>query len=544
MSVQTSPLDPRKICILSILCLAIGVPTLQLHPVHAAGSLSIDPSFIQPDPTVNSVTLNVRVDGMDQFNAWYIEILTDPTALNATSFTVTNQFPHFEGAHCINGDTTTGSGCVSGEDRVGVVHSEVAFLGAPPPAPLTGVLFTIIYHVGINQFTNIHFLISRLIVVGSPDLQPTVNDGAYGTPPAPDFTITSTIGSLSILPNEIAKTNITVTSIAGFTGRVNLTATVDLPGLSWALKPNNVTLDTTHNRMNATFSAHSSIPLDYAVNVTGTANVGVHYALIDVSVKSPGYFTVEASPSLLKMPELTTSSTKIAVRSQYNFLGDISLSVVAPQPPQIPSAVNASLGLAKLHVNPNGYNSTTLTISIPASAYYFEYRINVTAVSGSAQQVVLVKVTPPPGDLRISASVANLVVLPGGSAQSTISVTSIFYYVGPVYLQPSMSHGNARMNTTYSFVQVGGTIYSTLNVTMDSATDPGTYAVLLTIYTGTQVAHSLGLTVTVSAPINTARQPTSLMILGLTPLVYYAILGVASVVFVFLAVQTYRTREH
>ena len=533
----------RLVFVLITLSLILALPGLRVSPVHALGSLSVDPAFTVPDPTIGNLTVHVRVDGMDPFNGWYIEIHTDPTALNATSLTVPSNlfgFSVYPAANCINGQ---GTGCVKGEDGPGVVHSEAVILGNPQQPPYSTVLFTINYKIGSSLYTPIHFLIFR-ILYGSTSVQHDTTDGAYGTPPTPDFSITSTNSSLSTLPDTTVKTEIIITSVAGFTGQVNLTATVDQPGLTWAFQPDNVTLDTNHTRVNATFSARSSISLDYAVTVTGSGSSGTHNAPLDVSVKSPGYFTVEASPTVLKMPELTTSSTKIIVRSHYDFVGDISLSVLAPQPPQIPRAVNATLSLHKLHLSPNGYNSTTLTISIPASAYAFEYRINVTGASGAAQQVVLVKAIPPPGDLGISASVANLTVQPGGSAQSSISVTSIFYYVGTVYLQPSMSHGAARLNATYFFIQVGQTVHSSLNVTMDPSTEPGTYAVLLTIYTGTQVAHSLGLTVTVSSPINTARQPTSLMILGLTPLVYYAILGVASVVFVFLAVQTYRTREH
>ncbi len=69
--------------------------------------------------------------------------------------------------------------------------------------------------------------------------------------------------------------------------------------------------------------------------------------------------------------------------------------------------------------------------------------------------------------------------------------------------------------------------------------------VLLTIYSvpppsHPQVAHTLGLTVSVTGPLHLSRYTNPPTIFGLAPIVYFGILGVASVIWAVLSLQSYR----
>lgn len=102
----------------------------------------------------STLTIQIKVQNMDQFNGWDIQVDTYSPIINATSLSITgNDFAvnassgsAFEIVHCVNGK---GTGCIS-TDGPGVVHSAYGNTGI-----LTGngLLFTITYKVTSNPTT-------------------------------------------------------------------------------------------------------------------------------------------------------------------------------------------------------------------------------------------------------------------------------------------------------------------------------------------------------------------------------------------------------
>jgi hypothetical protein len=537
-----NPFDSRIFSILIILLLASTFSRLAVYPVHAVGALSIDPPIIPLGTSGDTMTVNVLVSGMDLFNGWAIVIQTDPTALNATSLTfVPNLFnvaPGLVAVNCVNG---VGPGCDPQVDGLGIVHYEAVVLGtALPTPPLSGVLFTISYKVGNNGFTNIHFVTSDLRngATGNLVLHSTV-DGVYGTPPAPDFTISTSNSALIIPPNSQANATISLTSQNQFIGKVNLTATVSPPGISIHLNPNNVTLNNNTAKANATISTIGSSPGYHSVSITAVGTSGQHTLQIDVTVKSNPDFTTQALPNPLKILPLNSGSTIVTLTSENGFAGNINLAL------QIPPLVNATLSSSRLSLSAGGTNSSILTVGVPSSSTYYNYLVNITATSASISHIQTLLVIPPPQDLAISANPTLLATHPGGSVLTTISVTSALYFLGIAYIQASMQDGTAKLNSTNAYLDVGKTTFVGLNITLDPNIAPGSYVVLLTIYSvGTpnqaQVTHTLGLTISVTALLHTSTHTAPATIFGLAPIVYFGILGMASVVWGVLSIQSYR----
>ena len=534
--------DSRILFILIVLLLASTFSRFAVYPVHAVGTLSIDPPTILQGSPGDIVTVNVLVSGMDLFNGWAVEVQTNPTALNATSLVL---FPNLFGVppglvavNCVNG---VGFGCDPQVDGLGVVHYEAVVLGTTLPSPpLFGVLFTINYRVGNNGFTNIHFITSDLRNGATGNLvQHDTADGVYGTPPAPDFTIFTINNALIIPPNSQANATVTLTSQNQFQGKVNLTASVNPPGISVHLSPNNVTLSNNTAKANATISTIGSSPGYHSVTITAVSSSSQHTLQIDVTVKSKPDFETQALPNPLKVFPLTSGSTTVTLTSENGFVGNVDLTLQTPQ------HVNATLNLSRLYVSAGGTNSSILTVGVPSSSTYYNYLINITATSATISHIQTVQVTPPPQDLTISANPTLLTTHPGGSVQTTISVTSALYFLGIAYMQASMQDGTAKLNSTNAYLDVGRTTFATLNITLDPNITPGSYVALLTIYSvGTpnqaQVTHTLGLTISVTALLHTSTHTAPLTVFGLAPIVYFGILGVASVVWAVLSFQTYR----
>jgi hypothetical protein len=535
----------RILIVIILLGLASTCSGLTARSVHAAyiGTLSIDPPNVPQGNPTELVTLTVRVDGMDYLNGWDIEILTDPTALNATSLTVApNLFTGapYEVAHCINGIQSDLGVC---SRAPGIVHSAVVYTGASlPQPPVYGVLFTITYRAGNNGFTNIHF-VTNTLKYGSTDVAQTPpSDGVYGTPPAPDFTISTSNSPLTIPPNSRANATITLSSQNQFSGRVNLTATVSPPGILVNLNPSYVRLNNNSMKTNATISTAGSTPGYHSVTITAVGASGPHTLQIDVTVKTNPDFSTQALPNPLKIFPLTSGSTTLTLTSENGLAGNIDLIL---QIPQIPRGVNATLSSSRLYLSAGGTNSSTLTVGVPLSPSYYNYLINITETSATISHVQTVLVIPPPQDLAISANPTLLTAHPGGSVLTTISVSSALYFVGVAYMQASMQDGTAKLNSTNAYLDVGKTTFARLNITLDPNITPGSYVALLTIYSvGTpnqaQVTHTLGLTISVTALLHTSTHTAPATIFGLAPIVYFGILGMASVVWGVLSIQSYR----
>jgi hypothetical protein len=128
----------------------ILVSIVAFHSVGSVppGNLYLTPEFTNATTIGSTFTLQIKVQAMDQFNGWDIQVASDPTVLNATSLSITgNTFDAnatggsaFEIIHCVNGK---GTGCIS-SDKAGIVHSAYA---NTIPVSGSGLLFTIVYQV-------------------------------------------------------------------------------------------------------------------------------------------------------------------------------------------------------------------------------------------------------------------------------------------------------------------------------------------------------------------------------------------------------------
>ena len=142
---------------LVVFLLAVGLFAIpRVSPVFATGSLYITPSTIAPLSVGSTFSVQVKVAGIDQFNGWEIQVVSDHNVINPTSIsTAGNIFQAnttggiaFELRNCVNGG---GRGCCFTSclplDGPGIADSAY---GYTKPVSGSGLLFTVTFQVVSN----------------------------------------------------------------------------------------------------------------------------------------------------------------------------------------------------------------------------------------------------------------------------------------------------------------------------------------------------------------------------------------------------------
>jgi len=143
----------------------------------------VSPGDVSVATVGSTFTIQIKVQNMDQFNGWDIEVYAYSTVINATSMSITgNDFAvnassgsPFEIVHCVNGK---GTGCTS-TDGPGVVHSAY---GNTAILTGNGLLFTITYQVtSIASYSPIELQNDLISSPSSGNGVPHVSiSGSYG----------------------------------------------------------------------------------------------------------------------------------------------------------------------------------------------------------------------------------------------------------------------------------------------------------------------------------------------------------------------------
>jgi len=549
-----------RILLMLLMLFSVAGSIHELHLAHATGTLSIDPPILTPSPSGTVVTVDVRVDGMDQFNSWDIEISSNTNALNGTAidYSTQNIFSQqpLQQVSCVNGKNVGGSSPCT-DPKMGIVEAQGLVFGSNlPMAPIQGVLFSIDYLAGNYNFTRLDFVVSGIFLAGNCtgsacDVLHDTFGSVYGTPPAPDFSLSIKDQSVSTPLGGSASTTLSVSSIHDFSGQVNFTYALDSNGPAVKFVPDNVTLSnsTSSAEILITTTPTTNVRL-YHLTVNATSGSLTHTAFLSVNVQTLPDFKVGSAPGQIRLVQGSSGIAVITVSSDTGFTGNITLNLQTP----ILNSYNesdslvatASLAQTSLVIGSRGSNSTILSVSIPLSFYGYKYQINITGTSTSNPALTheaTVIIIPPNPDLSPSISPSTLTVVAGHSSFATLSVSGVNYFVGYTFASSTMSGGTAKYNQSDVYLAIGKTISFSVNITIDSATIPGNYLALLTVTgqlaSGVAIARSIAENIVVQSSGHLVVQlPTK--ILGLPIPIYFGILGGFAAIFVLLAALLYR----
>jgi hypothetical protein len=278
-----------------VLLVAIGLFAIpQVNPVVAAGNVYITPALTAALPVGSTFSVQVKVGGIDQFNGWEIQIVSDPTVISATSIsTAGNIFVanttggiSFELRNCVNG---SGTGCCLTScaplDGPGIADSAYGYTKSVSGS---GLLFTVTFKVVSDKpYSPIIIQNDQFSNGGSSGVIHTTTSGVYQSVGSISVSTFFTDGNLNALQLD-NKSNPTVSVVLAR----NIVRSTN-PGqiLAW------VRVNNTGQSEFQSLSLNDVLPVDWQVSpawMPSAGSIHVYY---------------ENTTSLANNPEITDSST-------------------------------------------------------------------------------------------------------------------------------------------------------------------------------------------------------------------------------------------
>jgi len=208
---------------------------------------------------------------------------------------------------------------------------------------------------------------------GSPNGTGLINALAP-TSTTPNFTISASPSSVSVLQGANGSSTITTAVSGGFNSAVALSASGQPAGVTVSFSPTSIATPGSGTSAMAIAVASTTATGTYAITVTGTGGSITETTTVSLTVTAPaaGNFTLSASPSSLTIDQSSSGTTTITITPSNGFAGSVSLSASG-----LGTGVTASF-------SPNPATGTsTLTLTASSAATRGTRTITVTGVSGS-----------------------------------------------------------------------------------------------------------------------------------------------------------------
>jgi len=357
------------------------------------------------------------------------------------------------------------------------------------------------------------------------------------TVPAPDFLLAANPSTLTLIDFGSVSSSITVTSLNGFTGYVNLTAIATVLRIAVVnVSPNRTILSP---GASVTAILNVTIPngvVDGTYNfvVTGTSGHITHFLGLTVTVILVPDFALFSTQPSISIPLGSSNSTTITVGARYGFQGSISLT--APSPSGLQTVLNSS-AVSLTSASPDA--TVKLTVLAPTTVATGDYTITVVGSNATVSRSL--KITIHVTDVSISSNIGSVRIAAGASDTLLVTVTSLNGFIGNTTISVRVSGQGLSASCSPETLTLRSATSTTclLTLSVHAGASPGTYNVTVIVTQGT-VSHSLTVPVTVVA----SPQSVPPNILGLPPVSFYAIIGAAVITLGLLVLAISRVRRH
>jgi hypothetical protein len=324
---------------------------------------------------------------------------------------------------------------------------------------------------------------------------PKITHTALVTVIVPDFALTLQPGSETIALGSSRTSFYTVTSVNGFAGTVNISASNSLLDVGLGFQSQVTVASGGSASGPISVNVGNSAPLGtFQIVFTATSGSITHMATLTLTISSAPVpdFRLTTSPSFLTIPTGSVGLVNITLTSISGFTGNVTLS--GSVIPTVSGGPVAVITRTSVFISPNVTGASLLEIVTNSATPTGFYNYTVTGMSGSVSHQIFGSFTvtsSTTGDFTLSANPSFLVVAQGFSNRTFLNVTSINGFSGTVNLAAGVSPPGPFL------------VLANSQVTLASG---GTASVVLTVFTNTTVPVPFGnynITVTGSSTSHT-----------------------------------------
>ena len=208
---------------------------------------------------------------------------------------------------------------------------------------------------------------------GSPNGTGLINALAP-TSTSPNFTISASPGSVSVVQGNNGTSTITTAVSGGFNSAIALTTSGQPTGVTVTFSPTSIAAPGSGTSTMTIAVASTTAAGTYPITVTGTGGSVTQITTVTLTVTTvaAGNFTLSASPTSLTITRSSHGTTTITITPSNGFAGSVTLSASG-----LGTGVTASF-------SPNPATGTsTLTLTASSSATTGTRTVTITGVSGS-----------------------------------------------------------------------------------------------------------------------------------------------------------------
>ncbi len=192
---------------------------------------------------------------------------------------------------------------------------------------------------------------------------------------APDFSLSATPGSQTVLQGGSASYMVSASSLNAFTGSVSLSASGAPSGVSIGFTPTSVTADSGSSTMTVNVASNTT-PGTYTLTITGTSGSLSHSTTVTLVVSSSSTpdFSISASPSSQTVARGASTSYTVTVSALNGFSGPVSFSASG-----LPSRASARFRPSSV----SDAGTSTLTLSASGRTRTGTFTLSIKGTSGS-----------------------------------------------------------------------------------------------------------------------------------------------------------------
>lgn len=319
-------------------------------------------------------------------------------------------------------------------------------------------------------------------------------------PPEPDFTITTTTLTRTVIRGNITHYNIYINPLNGFSGSTHLKVE-GLPQKTRATFQPNPVNPNVESKLRI-FTREKTPVGSYTLTITGTSgnishSIDVTLEVMEEKVVLEPDFTIAVEPASRTVVQGQVTDYQVTVSAVYEFAGEVGFKVEG-----LPTGAAAEFQPNTIQGGGESKCSITTAENTPVGTYTLTVTGTSGQISHSAEVKLEIEEIPPEPDFTLSAFPTGRTILRGESAEYTLKVTGLNDFSGQVTLSTNglpTGCGGLLTPDTVTLDTNTDSGQSTLQVTTSAETPIGSHTFTVSAESG-EIKHSVTLTLTLTCP--------------------------------------------